>query len=273
MDDQAVIRALLDAQEQGTPAALVTVISTQGSMPRHAGSKMLVRPSGEIVGTVGGGAMEASVIREAQEAINEAKTRLVHVELNDTAAGGVGVCGGSAELFIEPLASPATLVVIGCGHVGKALAQLGKWANFRVIVTDDRAEFCNAQNIPGMDGYVVAQPAEVPQHIALGPRTYIAAVTRGLPVDADLFPALMQANVPYIGLIGSRRRWAITSKALKERGLTPEQIGRIHAPIGLELQAETPQEIAISILAEIIMVQHGGSGVPMQDRTTTIGSQ
>jgi len=265
VDDQAVIRALLEAQEQGIPAALVTVISTQGSMPRHAGSKMLVRPSGEIIGTVGGGAMESRVIREAQEAITEGKTRIVHAELHDLEAGGAGICGGTAELFIEPLATPPTLLVIGCGHVGKALAQLGKWANFRVVVSDDRAEYCNPQHIPGMDGYVVAKPAEVPQHIALGPRTYIAAVTRGLPVDVNLFPALMQADVPYVGLIGSRRRWAITVKALKERGLTDEQISRIHAPIGLELQAETPQEIAVSILAEIIMVQHGGTGKSMQD--------
>src|SRR5258708_28619398 len=234
-------------------------------MPRHAGTKMLVRPNAEIVGTVGGGAMEAQVIREAQDAINDGKTRIIHVELNDLAAGDVGICGGSAELFIEPLASPPTLVVIGCGHLGQALAQLGKWANFRVIVSDDRADYCNAQHIPGMDGYVVAKPSEVPQHIALGPRTYIAAGTRGLPVDVDLFPALMQANVPYVGLIGSRRRWAITLKALKDRGLSDEQIARIHAPIGLELQAETPQEIALSIMAEIVMVQHGGSGEPMQD--------
>jgi xanthine dehydrogenase accessory factor len=265
VENQEVLRALLDAQEQGTPAALVTVISTQGSMPRHAGSKMLVRPNGEIVGTIGGGAMEAKVIGDAQSAINDGKTRIVHVELNDMAADGTGVCGGSAELFIEPLATPLTLVVIGCGHVGKALAQLGKWANFRVIVSDDRAEYCNPQHIPGMDGYVVASPADVPKHIALGPRTYIAAVTRGLPVDVDLFPALMQADVPYVGLIGSRRRWAITIKALKERGLSQEQIDRVHAPIGLELQAETPQEIAISILAEIIMVRRGGTGEPMQD--------
>ena len=265
VDDKEVFRALLEAQEQGIPAALVTVISTQGSMPRHAGSKMLVRPNGDIVGTVGGGAMEAKVIREAQETINDGNTRIVHVELNDLAAGDVGICGGTAELFIEPLASPPTLVVIGCGHVGKALAQLGKWANFRVIVSDDRADYCNAQHIPGMDGYVVAKPSDVPQHIALGPRTYIAAVTRGLPIDVDLFPALMQADVPYVGLIGSRRRWAITLKALKDRGLTDEQIARIHAPIGLELQAETPQEIAVSIMAEIIMVQRGGNGEPMRE--------
>src|SRR5215813_3052591 len=132
MDDQDVIRAVLEAQETGSPAALATVIRTQGSLPRHAGSKMLVRPNGEIVGTVGGGAMEANVVREAQAALVDGQTRIVSYTLNDLDAGDPGICGGTAEIFIEPLGIPPTLVVIGCGHVGKALAELGKWLKFRV---------------------------------------------------------------------------------------------------------------------------------------------
>jgi xanthine dehydrogenase accessory factor len=264
MDDQHVLRAWLEAQENGSTAALATVIRTQGSIPRHAGSKMLVRPNGEIVGTVGGGAMEARVVQDAQAAMTDGQTRIVSYTLNDLGAGDPGVCGGTAEIFIEPVAKPATLVVIGCGHVGKALAELGKWSGFRVVVSDDRPEYCNAQYIPGMHEYVVAKPSEVPQHVALSPNTYVAAVTRGLPVDIDLIPALLQAKIPYLGLIGSRRRWALTVKALEEQGVTQEALARVHAPIGLELQAETPQEIAVSIMAEIIMVMRGGSGKPMQ---------
>jgi len=264
MDDQDVLRAVLEAKETGTPAALATVIRTQGSLPRHAGSKMLVRPNGEIVGTVGGGAMEANVVRDAQAALADGLTRIVSYTLNDLDAGDPGICGGTVEIFIEPLGTPPTLVVIGCGHVGKALAELGKWLNFHVIVSDDRANYCNPQHIPGMNGYIVAKPSEVPQHITLGPQTYVAAVTRGMPVDLDLIPALLQYDLPYIGLIGSRRRWALTAKALEERGISQQQLSRIHAPIGLELQAETPQEIALSIMAEIVMVQRSATGKSMQ---------
>jgi xanthine dehydrogenase accessory factor len=264
MDEQDVLRAVLEAQETGQPAALATVIRTQGSLPRHAGSKMLVRPNGEIVGTVGGGAMEANVVRDAQAALADGQTRIVSYTLNDLSAGDPGICGGTVEIFIEPLITSPTLVVIGCGHVGKALAELGKWLNFRVIVSDDRADYCNPQHIPGMNGYIVAKPSEVPQHITPGPQTYIAAVTRGLPIDLDLIPALLQLDVPYIGLIGSRRRWALTVKELEARGISQEQLSRIHAPIGLELQAETPQEIALSIMAEIVMVQRSGTGKSMQ---------
>jgi xanthine dehydrogenase accessory factor len=153
--------------------------------------------------------------------------------------------------------------VIGCGHVGKALAQLGKWAGFHVVVSDDRAEYCNREALPGMDDYIVCTPSEIAQRVQITPKTYVAAVTRGLPIDEHLIPALLETNAAYLGVIGSRRRWALTAKALSERGITSTQLERIHAPIGLELQAETPEEIAISILAEIIMVQRGGDGRPM----------
>ncbi|MEP7287306.1 MAG: XdhC family protein [Chloroflexota bacterium] len=274
MDEKDVLHALLEAQDKGLSAAVVTIIRTQGSMPRHAGSKMLVWPDGKIIGTVGGGAMESRVVQDALAALATGQTRIVSYTLNDPAAGDPGICGGTAEMFIEPLVNAPTLLVIGCGHVGKALAELGKWLNFRVIVSDDRADYCNEQHIPGMHGYIVAKPSEVPQQVALGPTTYVAAVTRGLPVDIDLIPALLASEVPYIGLIGSRRRWTLTAKALTEQGITPQQLARVHAPIGLELQAETPQEIAISIMAEIIMLRRGGTGQPMQwtGKTDSVGN-
>src|SRR5260370_41404042 len=168
MNQENILRAWLEAQEQGQMAALATVIRTQGSMPRHAGSKMLVWPSGEVMGTVGGGAMESRVVQDAQAAMSDGQPRIVSYTLNDLSAGDPGVCGGTAEIFIEPLNKPTTLVVIGCGHVAKALAELGKRLNFRVSGSDDRAEYCNPQHIPGMDEYVVARPSEVPQRIELG---------------------------------------------------------------------------------------------------------
>lgn len=268
MDDAqaAIFRALADAQTAGESVALVTVISTQGSMPRHAGSKMLVRSDGSVLGTIGGGAMEARVIVEAQAALSDGQARVRSYTLNSLAAGDAGICGGTAELFIEPIITMPTLLVIGGGHVGKALCELGLWAGFRVILSDDRAEFCSPSYAPGLAGYIVCPPSELPQQFTVDKNTYVAAVTRGLPVDLKLIPVLLQSEAPYIGLIGSRRRWALTAKALvDEVGLDPQDVARIHAPIGLELQAETPKEIAVSILAEIIMLRRGGSGRPMTD--------
>jgi len=265
MDDtKSVFEALVAAQSQGEPVALATVVSVQGSVPRHEGSKMLVRRDGSIVGTVGGGAMEAQVVNEALAALADGLTRMPTYTLNDLEAGDPGVCGGTVQVFIEPIGFVPTLLVIGGGHVGRALAQLGKWSGYRVLLSDDREAFCNPDYVPGLDGYVVCKPSEIPERTTINRHTYIAAVTRGLPVDQDLIPALLTTEAVYIGVIGSRRRWALTVKALKaERGLSEAQLQRIHAPIGLELRAETPQEIAVSIMAEIIMVRRGGTGQPM----------
>lgn len=264
-NDRAVYEALLSVEAKGEAAAMATVIKVQGSVPRHEGSKMLVRADGSIVGTVGGGAMESLVIKEALAAMQDGQTRLSSYTLNDLSAGDPGVCGGTVQVFIEPVGAAPTLLVIGIGHVGKALAELGKWSGYRVVVSDDREAFCNSDYLPGMDGYVVCKGSEIAQHIVIDKRTYVAAVTRGMPVDLDLIPSLLKTEATYIGLIGSRRRWALTAQALvAERGLTSEQLARVYAPIGLELNAETPQEIAISIMAQIVMVRRGGTGEAMK---------
>jgi len=264
-EDRAVFEAVLAAKEQGEPVALATVVSVTGSVPRHAGSKMLVRQDGSIVGTVGGGAMEALVVKEALAAIQDGKTRLPSYRLNDLANGDPGVCGGTLQVFIEPVGATPMLLVIGGGHVGKALAELGLWSGWRVILSDDREAYCNPEYVKGLAGYVVCKPSQIAEQITIDGQTYIAAVTRGLPVDIDLVPTLLATDAAYIGLIGSRRRWALTMKALREdRGLNDADFRRVYAPIGLELNAETPQEIAISIMAQITMLRHGGDGSPMR---------
>jgi xanthine dehydrogenase accessory factor len=264
-DHHEVYEALARASREGVAAALATVIETQGSIPRHSGSKMLVYANGDIVGTVGGGAMEALVIKRAKEALADGKTRLETYTLNNLEDGDPGICGGTARIFIEPLSLAPTLLVIGGGHVGRALADLGKWAGYRVYLSDDRPEYANATYAPNLDGYYVCAPSAITSHVAIDRHTYVCAVTRGLPVDLDLIPALLATDAPYIGLIGSRRRWAITRKALKEqRGLTDDDLARMRAPIGIAIQAESPKEIAISIMAEVTMIRRGGKGHPMR---------
>jgi xanthine dehydrogenase accessory factor len=258
---RAVYEALSKAAEEGTPSALATVIQTQGSMPRHVGSKMLVYEDGQIVGTIGGGAMESQVIAAAKEVIRTGQARTESYTLNSLEAGDPGICGGTALIFIEAVAIAPTLLVIGGGHVGKALAELAKWMGYRVVLSDDRAEFCNESYVTGLDDYLVCKPSEITEKVLISKQTYVAAVTRGLPVDETLIPALLKTDAAFIGLIGSRRRWAITAKKLE---LSEIDLKRIHAPIGLELEAETPKEIALSIMAEITMLRRGGTGQPMQ---------
>ncbi|MBL8145697.1 MAG: XdhC family protein [Anaerolineae bacterium] len=264
-DTRPIFEAVAAAQARGEAVALATIIAAHGSAPRHTGSKLLLRADGTTLGTVGGGLLEARVVAVAREALRDGQPRTETYVLNDIGRGDPGVCGGTVTVFIEPITAPPTLVIIGGGHVGKALAELAKWMEFRVVLTDDRPEYCSPEYAAGMDEYIVCAPAELPKRLNIQPETVIAAVTRGLPVDLHLIPALLATPAAYIGLIGSRRRWALTVKALAdEHGVTREQLARIHAPIGLELEAETPKEIAISIMAEIIMVRHGGTGQPMR---------
>lgn len=264
-DHKIVYDALAQAQAVGVAVALATVVSTQGSMPRHAGSKMLIYSDGRTVGTVGGGAMESLVIEAAKGIIAGGDAQLNTYSLNNLEDGDPGICGGTAQIFIEPVRSAPTLLVIGGGHVGKELALLGKWMGYKVAISDDRADYCNTEYLPGMDNYIVCKPGDITNHATMNRQTYVAAVTRGLPVDVKLIPALLETDAGYIGLIGSKRRWALTVKALKDEfGLTETELARIHAPIGLELEAETPKEIALSIMAEIVMVRRGGTGKPMR---------
>lgn len=263
-EDRVVFEAALAAQREGRSAALATVIETHGSVPREAGSKMLVWPDGSIVGTVGGGEMESLVIAEAQAAIRDGQTRVLEYNLTDLASGDPGICGGTLRLFVEPLLPPPTIVVIGAGHVGKAVAELAKWLDFRVIVSDDRPGYATPEQVPGMDGYQAVPPSELVGAIDITARTCIVAVTRGLVVDKALIPALLATKAPYIGLIGSRRRWKMTAEALVEQGVSRDALARVHAPIGLSLGAETPKEIAISIMAEVVMTLRGGTGDSMQ---------
>ncbi len=262
-DDRVVFEAVVTAQREGRAAALVTVIEAQGSVPRQAGSKMLAWQDGAFVGTVGGGEMEALALGEAQAALQDGATRILTYNFADPAAGDPGACGGTAKLFVEPLLPAPSVVVIGAGHIGKAVAELAKWLEFRVIVGDDRPGYATPEQIPDMDGYVEATAADLVKQIDITSRTCIVAVTRGLMVDQDVLPTLLATDAPYIGVIGARRRWALTAEALVEQGVSREALARVHAPVGLELGAETPKEIAVSIMAEVIMVLRGGTGAPM----------
>jgi xanthine dehydrogenase accessory factor len=259
-----ILKLAAEQMERGAPCALVTVIRTSGSVPRHAGSKMLVGVDGALLGgTIGGGEMENRVIVLARESIADGQTRTASYQLADLAHGDPGVCGGTVEVFVEPLLPSPTLIVVGAGHVGRALVLLAKQCGFRVAITDDRADLCTPEACPGADLYLPGPLGEQLDRIGLTPQTYVALVTRGYPIDVNIMPRLLQSPAAYIGVIGSQRRWLTAAKALHEQGIDAQALARVRAPIGLELNAETPEEIAVSIMAEIIMHRRGGDGRPM----------
>jgi xanthine dehydrogenase accessory factor len=225
---------------------------------------MLVYPDGKFIGTVGGGDLEHRVLDEAWMALGDGEARLLHYNMVDPARGDVGVCGGQVEVFVEPIFPPPLVVVIGAGHVGKAVVHLAKWLGFRVAVSDDRAEFCNPETTPGADAYYPITMDKLPQQIKIDKRAILILATRGSAVDAAGLAPLLDSPAAYIGVIGSKRRWATTVKALKKKGVSDAQIAKVHSPIGLELQAETPEEIAVSIMAEVLMIRDKGTGKPMK---------
>lgn len=247
-----ILERLNEAIAAGHPVALCTVVDTKGAVPRHAGTKMLVFSGGATEGTVGGGETENLVRDEALAAIKDGKTRYLTYNLVKVERGDPGLCGGSVSIFVEPYLQPPTVVVVGAGHVGRAVVHLAAWLGYRVVVSDDRADLCTPEATPGADQYLPVPMSRLPQEMEIGPQTYLVLVTRGVDVDVEGLPILLQTEAPYIGLIGSRKRWAHCQSKLKEAGVPDEQIARIKSPVGLSINAETPDEIAVSIMAEII---------------------
>ena len=260
-----VYKALSELEKNNEPAALCTVTKSEGSTPRHVGSKMLVYPDGKFLGTVGGGELESRVIKAAFESLKSGAAQTLAYSMIDPNRGDPGVCGGTVEVFVEPILPPAMIVVIGGGHVGKAVVHLAKWLGFKVAVSDDREEFCNPESVPGADAYYPVVMAELPNQLSVTGQTYLVVTSRGSGVDAKGLPSLLESDAAYIGVIGSKRRWLSTVKALKEQGVSDELIAKVHSPMGLELNAETPEEIAVSIMAEILMLRDKGTGKQMKE--------
>jgi xanthine dehydrogenase accessory factor len=243
--------------QRGEPAALVTVVRAQGSTPQRAGAKMLVFADGRIVGTIGGGCYENEAVGKARVAIAEGRPALLHFELNDDFAQENGlICGGRMDVHVDPLLPDPRLVIVGAGHVAHQLGRMAVDAGFRIQVVDDREKFANDERFPGAEIVVESIPdwlhrAEIP-HSA-----FVVVLTRGHQHDLEAMRSLAARDLRYLGLIGSRAKVARIYSALLQEGLPAECLDRIHAPIGFDIGAVTPAEIAVSILAELIAVRRG----------------
>jgi xanthine dehydrogenase accessory factor len=256
--NQEVFAALAEALQRGEEVALVTIVKSTGSTPQRVGAKMLVYGDGRTVGTIGGGCYENEAFWKAREAIKARKPVTMKFELNDDFAQETGlVCGGQMEVFVEPVEPSPELYVFGAGHVGYFVAKMSHEVAFKVHVVDDREKFASVERFgDGIDVVVDHIPTWLETH-PLPATAYAVIVTRGHTHDLDAMRALAKQPLRYLGLIGSKAKVKRIFDALIEEGMPAERLKGIHAPIGLDIGAITPQEIAVSILAELIAVKHG----------------
>lgn len=261
--NQEVFAALSEALDRGEEVALVTIVAATGSTPQRVGAKMLVFSDGRTVGTIGGGCYENDAFWKAREAIKARRPLNVKYELNDDFAQETGlVCGGQMEVFIEPVEASPDVYVFGAGHVGYWVAKMANDVGFRVHVIDDREKFANTERFgDGIDVVVENIPAWIEQH-PLPPAAYAVIVTRGHTHDLDALRALSAQRLRYLGLIGSKAKVRRIFDELLREGASDESLQGVHAPIGLDIGAITPQEIAVSIVAELIAAKHGKIAEP-----------
>ena len=251
-DNVRILRELHAAVEADRPVVLATIVATRRSVPRHAGTKMLIYADGAAVGTVGGGAMEAKVIKEARDAIRRGRSRLVEYELVNPQEGDPGICGGELTLYLEPYMPPHTVYVIGCGHVGRTVVDLAHWLGYRTIAIDDRPDLVSEEAMPNADVRVAGTVTEALANNPVTDDSSIIVVTRSPEVDVRILPELVDTPARYIGVMGSRTRWRSTREQLVAAGVDESKLDRLHVPIGIDLNAETLEEIAVSILSEVI---------------------
>lgn len=249
----AILDALARAVDGGEPVVLATVVDTRGSVPRHAGTKMVVGRTGTTVGTIGGGRVERQIRDDALDVLDRRRPELRSYTLHDPDEGDPGICGGTMSVYLEPYMTPHTVFVVGAGHVGRAVVDLASWLGFRTVVVDDRAELVEEEAQPNADVRFAGSVADALAAHPVTADTSVVVVTRDHQLDAEITPLLTATPARYVGVMGSRRRWAETLRVIEEAG-TPDGLDRIHNPIGLDIGAESVEEIAVSILSEIIAV-------------------
>lgn len=234
----------------GRISAIATIVECRGSSPQKQGAKMLVRDDGSLLGTLGGGCLEADVKQAALMAMQDGEPATLPFELTER-EGGL-VCGGSVLVYIEPIQLEPHLVILGAGHVGRKLAMLARFAGFRVTVVDDRREFANQENIPDASELLITDFARAFEGITVEAGTFIVVATRGHNHDLDAVKAALRTSAGYIGLLGSRRKKGLLFKALEKSGFSRDDVNRVVIPVGMEIGSITPEEISVSIMAQLI---------------------
>jgi len=255
-----VFNEIVKLRNEGRKGALATIIQVQGSIPSYECSKILIRDDGSIVGTVGGGCVEAEVWSVAQDVMREEKPRRLHFNLNANPEFDTGlVCGGSLDIFVEPILATPTLYLFGGGHVSLSVSKVAALAGFDIVVCDDREAFANQERFPSAVATHAGPWEEIFPQISPNDLSYFVIATRGHKGDLDCLRWVVSTQARYIGMVGSKRKLAEFFKLLASEGVAADRLEQVHSPVGLDIGALTPEEIAVSIVAEMIAVRRNVS--------------
>jgi xanthine dehydrogenase accessory factor len=253
------------ALAHGEPVALVTVVRTHGAAPCGPGAKLIVRADGTLSGALGGAPTDARIRADALHALEGGEPAMLTYHLDPDSGESVGSCGATLEVFVEPLRPEPRLLVAGSGYVAQALARLAVPLGWRVTLLDDRSEFVRSAQLPDGVETLIGEMAEHLVERHPDPMTAIVIVTRGHRADQEVLRAALGTTAGYVGMIGSVSKVRAIFRNLLRDGVTAETLARVHAPIGLDLRAETPDEIALSIAAELLLWRRGGTGQPLKE--------
>ncbi len=248
-----IYQEIVSLRKSGRRGAVATIVNVRGSIPSFKTAKMLVRDDGSIFGTIGGGCVEGEVWQAAREVMESEKPRTLSFDLNQDPKYDTGlVCGGTLEIFVEPILPPAELYVFGAGHVATSLYRVARIAGFDITVVDDREAYASRARFPEAQEVIAEDFDKVTARLQISESSYVVIATRGHRDDMRVLRWAVQTPARYIGMIGSKRKTITIFKELQQEGLAPELFDRVHAPVGLDIGAITPEEIAVAITAEII---------------------
>lgn len=247
---------LVRLRRLGQKCALATIVEARGSIPSYETAKLLVREDGSIAGTVGGGCVEAEVWNAAREAMADEKPRRLSFNLAQNAAYDNGlICGGQLEVLVEPILPQPRAYIFGAGHISRSLSKIAGLAGFATVVVDDRESFANRERFPEADEVYAGEYEEIFPKLAVNETSYLVIVTRGHRDDMRVLRWAVSTRARYIAMIGSKRKVISVIQELEKEGVPPQAFERVFAPMGLEIAAVTPEEIAVSVVAEMIAVR------------------
>jgi xanthine dehydrogenase accessory factor len=252
-----IYQEILNLRARGECGALATVVDSGGSSPRKPGAKMLIKVDGSFVGTVGGGLMEHHVCEKARQVIRSGQSSMLHFDLSGEQENPTGICGGWVDVFVEPIAPPESLFVLGAGHIGAATATIGKMLGFHTVVIDPRNDLNNPVRFPTADLLVVQEYSSALPEANFDENSYVVICTNNHAFDEQCLKAALLSPARYVGMVSSKRKAKEMKTHLLAAGVVRESLDRMHAPIGLDIGAETPEEIAISIAAQIVQIRRG----------------
>lgn len=266
MTSSSIYYEIQAALQRGKRVAIATVVKTIGAAPCGVGSKMLIHADGTIYGSLAGPTTDGRVAQEALKAIQEGHTFATHIHMDADKGEAVGSCGATLEVFFEVLRPEPRLIIAGAGYVAQALAKLALALDFQITVVDDRRDLANPQVFHEKIQLTFGDISETIRAMEPDEASWIVIVTRGHNLDKEALRTALETRAGYIGMIGSPNKVKHIFLDLLKEGFSSERLAQVHSPIGLDLGAETPDEIALSIAAEMVMLKHKASGAPLYDK-------